>query len=70
MTDDVTDLITAVLAARADGDGVLTIDAVRVCLTEAKLYVMRVEDDDFESWWDRRSGMCVICPANSIVVVA
>ncbi len=22
-------------------------------LTEAKLYVMRVEDDDFESWWDR-----------------
>jgi hypothetical protein len=54
MTDDViTDLITAIVAARADGGGVLTIDAVRARLTEAKLYVMRVEDDDFESWWDR-----------------
>lgn len=45
MTDDViTDLITAIVAARADGDGVLTNAAVRVRLEEAKLRVARVED--------------------------
>jgi hypothetical protein len=68
MTDDViTDLITAIVAARADGDGVLTIDAVRARLTEAKLYVMRMEDEDFNSWWDRPLRHVRYCPANSIV---
>jgi hypothetical protein len=48
MTDDIiTDLITAIVAARADGHGVLTIDAVRARLTEAKLYVLRIDDEDF-----------------------
>lgn len=43
--DDVlADLITAIIAARADGDGVLTIAAVRARLEEAKLQVQRVED--------------------------
>ncbi len=52
MTDNVlADLITAIIAARADGDGVLTVDAARARLTEAKLCVMR--DEDFESWWDQ-----------------
>ncbi len=41
------------MAARADGDGVLTIGAVRARLTEAKLRVDRVDDENFESWWDR-----------------
>ena len=41
-TDDViTELITAVIAARADGDGVLTIAAVRARLEAAKLRVER-----------------------------
>ena len=45
MTDDVlADLITAIVAARADGDGVLTIAAVRGRLEDAKLQVQRVED--------------------------
>ena len=46
MPDDVlTELITAIVAARADGDGVLTIAAVRARLEAAKLYVARVEDE-------------------------
>ncbi len=45
MTDDIlTDLITAMVAARADGNGVLTIAAVRARLAEAKLRVDRVDD--------------------------
>ena len=45
MTDDIlTDLITAMVAARADGDGVLTIAAVRARLEEARLRVDRVDD--------------------------
>jgi hypothetical protein len=37
MTDDIlTDLITSMVAARADGNGVLTIAAVRARLHEAK----------------------------------
>ena len=43
-----TDLITAIVAARADGDGVLTIAAVRARLEAAKLYVARVEDEGTE----------------------
>jgi hypothetical protein len=47
MRDDViTDLIAAIVAARADGDGVLTIAAVRARLAAAKLHVERVEDDE------------------------
>jgi hypothetical protein len=47
MRDDViTELIAAIAAARADGDGVLTIAAVRARLEAAKLYVLRVEDCD------------------------
>jgi hypothetical protein len=46
MNDDIiTDLITAIVAARADGDGVLTIAAVRARIAAAKLYVARVKDD-------------------------
>jgi hypothetical protein len=37
--DVITELITAVIAARADGDGVLTIAAVRARLEAAKLHV-------------------------------
>jgi hypothetical protein len=45
MTDDIlTELIAAIVAARADGDGVLTIAAVRARLAAAKLHVERVED--------------------------
>jgi hypothetical protein len=45
MPDDViTGLIAAVVAARADGDGVLTIAAVRARLEASKLYVVRLED--------------------------
>ena len=51
--DVITDLIAAIVAARADGDGVLTIAAVRARLEEAKLRVERVDDENFESWWDR-----------------
>jgi hypothetical protein len=46
MSDDlITDLITAIMAARADGGGVLTIAAVRARLA-AKRHVERVEDDE------------------------
>jgi hypothetical protein len=45
MSDDlITDLIAAIVAARADGDGVLTIAAVRARLAAAKLHIDRVED--------------------------
>jgi hypothetical protein len=45
MTDDIlSDLIAAIVAARADGNGVLTIAAVRARLEAAKLYVLRLED--------------------------
>ena len=45
MADDVlADLVTAIVAARADGDGLLTIAAVRARLEEAKLQVQRIED--------------------------
>jgi hypothetical protein len=46
MSDDdlITELIAAIVAARADGDGVLTIAAVRARLAAAKLLVERVED--------------------------
>ena len=48
MSDDdlITELIAAIVAARADGDGVLTIAAVRARLAAAKLHVERVEDSD------------------------
>ena len=42
--DVITDLIAAIVAARADGDGVLTIAAVRARLAASKLRVQRVED--------------------------
>jgi len=42
--DVITDLIAAIVAARADGDGVLTIAAVRARLEAAKLRVERVDD--------------------------
>ena len=42
--DVITDLIAAIVAARADGDGVLTIAAVRARLEAAKLRVERVEE--------------------------
>ena len=44
LPDDVTtDLITAIVAARADGDGVLTLAAVRGRFAAAKLRVERTE---------------------------
>ena len=47
MTDKlITELITAIVAARADGDGVLTIAAVRARLAAAKLRVIREENSD------------------------
>jgi hypothetical protein len=46
------DLIAAVISARADGDGVLTIAAVRARLAEAKLRVERVEDEEFSALED------------------
>ena len=50
MTDDVlADLITAIVAARADGDGVLTIAAVRARLAAAKLCVRRAEEESAEA---------------------
>ena len=46
MPDDVlTKLITAIVAVRAYGDGVLTIAAVRARLEAAELYVARVKDE-------------------------
>jgi hypothetical protein len=46
MSDEtLSDLIAAIVAARADGNGVLTIAAVRARLEAAKLYVLRLEDD-------------------------
>jgi hypothetical protein len=45
MTNEIlADLIAAIVAARADGDGVLTIAAVRARLEAAKLQVERVKD--------------------------
>jgi hypothetical protein len=44
MSDEIlTDLIAAIVAARADGDGALTIAAVRARLDAAKLRVERVK---------------------------
>jgi hypothetical protein len=46
MTNDIiTDLIAAMVAARADGDGVLTIAAVRARLDAAKLRVVRTDEN-------------------------
>ena len=46
MTDKlITELIAAIVAARADGDGVLTIAAVRARLAAAKLRVVRAEEN-------------------------
>jgi hypothetical protein len=46
MTDDIlTELIAAIVAARADGNGVLTIAAVRARIAAAKLHVERVESE-------------------------
>ena len=50
MTDKlITELIAAIVAARADGDGVLTIAAVRARLAAAKLRVIREENSDTDS---------------------
>jgi hypothetical protein len=50
MTDKlITELIAAIVAARADGDGVLTIAAVRARLAAAKLLVIREENNDTDS---------------------
>ncbi len=49
MTDEIlTDLITAIVAARADGNGVLSIAAVRTRLQKAKLRVDRVDEETGE----------------------
>jgi len=49
MTDEIlTDLITAIVAARADGNGVHTIAAVRTRLQKAKLRVDRVDEETGE----------------------
>jgi hypothetical protein len=40
----ITDLIAAMVGARADGDGVLTISAVRARLDAAKLRVIRTDE--------------------------
>ena len=44
--DVITELIAAIVAARADGDGVLTSVAVRACLDAANLRVERLEDEE------------------------
>ena len=50
MTDKlITELIAAIVAARADGDGVLTIAAVRARLGAAKLRVIREENSATDS---------------------
>jgi hypothetical protein len=47
MSDElIIELIAAMVAARADGDGVLTIAAVRTRLADAKIELRRVEDDN------------------------
>ncbi len=47
MTDEVIkELIAAIVAARADGDGVLTIAAVRARLEAAKLHVERIDESE------------------------
>jgi hypothetical protein len=49
MTDELlTELIAAIVAARADGDGVLTLEGVHRRLEGAKLRVERVEDSGAE----------------------
>ena len=46
MTDDIiSDLLAAIASARDDGHGMLTVEAVRARLTEAKLYVVRIDDE-------------------------
>jgi hypothetical protein len=71
------DLITAIVAARADGDGVLTIAAVRARLVEAKLRVERDVREDLPALLasvQRRHAqeaeqaarrLCVVCQLNS-----
>jgi len=44
--DVITELIAAIVAARADGDGVLTIAAVRARLAAAELHVIRWQGSD------------------------
>lgn len=60
MPDEIiTELIAAIVAARADGDGVLTIAAVRARLEAAKLYVGRVEDNLMAVVEDRLRDMLI-----------
>ena len=47
--DVITELIAAIVAARADGGGVMTIGAVRARLKAAKLYVARLEAEGEEA---------------------
>jgi hypothetical protein len=47
--DVITELIAAIVAARADGDGVLTIAAVRARLAAAKLHIVRRDAERGES---------------------
>jgi hypothetical protein len=63
MPDDViTELIAAIVAARADGDGVLTIGAVRARLEAAKLNVVRLYDcADGENLNGGSKNGCVTC---------
>ena len=61
LSDDViTDLITAIVAARADGDGVLTLAAVRARLAAAKLRVerteVRIEQQEYRGRGDGRTA--------------
>jgi hypothetical protein len=72
------DLIAAVVAARADGAAVLTVENVKARLARARLYVARVEDDDElpdvprkrrrtqQSARDQRPHLCVVCGMNSV----
>ncbi len=54
MPDEIiTELIAAIVAARADGDGVLTIAAVRARLGAAKLV-----EDNLMAWWKIACATC------------
>ena len=74
----ITDLITAIVAARFDGDGVLTIAAVRARLEEANLRVERGVREDLSALLASvQAGraqaakqdvrlLCIICQLNSV----
>jgi hypothetical protein len=68
MTDELlTELIAAIVAARADGDGVLTLAAVHRRLEAARLRVERLGDDEVEGA-DIRTALRASTPKGRIAL--